>query len=66
MRSFEHGYLLETAISHPLLISMRVLGEYRGRQNLYTEQFPEVMATLRQWVGTYRRLMRLSYHETIW
>lgn len=48
MRSFEHGYLLETAISHPLLMSMRVLGEFRGRQNLYTEQFPEVLETLRQ------------------
>jgi len=48
MRSFEHGYLLETAISHPLLMSMRVLGEFRGRQNLYTEQFPEVLNTLRQ------------------
>lgn len=48
MRSFEHGYLLETAISHPLTMSMRVLGEFRGRQNLYTEQFPEVLNTLRQ------------------
>ena len=48
MRSFKHGYLLETAISHPLLMSMRVLGEFRGRQNLYTEQFPEVLDTLRQ------------------
>jgi Fic family protein len=48
MRSFEHGYLLETAISHPLLMSMRVLGEFRGRQSLYNEQFPEVLDTLRQ------------------
>jgi Fic family protein len=48
MRSFEHGYLLETAISHPLLMSVRVLGEFRGRQDLYAEQFPEVLDTLRQ------------------
>ncbi|MCY2952698.1 MAG: Fic family protein [Planctomycetota bacterium] len=48
MRSFEHGYLLETGISHSLLMTMRLLGEYRGRQNLYTEQFPEVLNTLRQ------------------
>ena len=47
MKSFEHGYLLDTAISHSLLKSMRVLGEFRGRQNLYTEQFPEVLETLR-------------------
>ena len=48
MKSFEHGYLLDTAISHSLLRSMRVLGEFRGRENLYTEQFPEVLETLRQ------------------
>ncbi|HNS22842.1 MAG TPA: Fic family protein [Sedimentisphaerales bacterium] len=48
MRSFEHGYLLETAISHSLLMAVRVLGEFRGRQKLYTEQFPEVLETLRQ------------------
>lgn len=48
MRSFEHGYLLETPISHALLMSMRALGEFRGRQTLYTEQFPEVLETLRQ------------------
>ena len=48
MRSFEHGYLLETAISHPMLVTMRVLGEFRGRQGLYAEQFPEVLDTLRQ------------------
>jgi Fic family protein len=48
MRSFEHGYLLETTISHPLLMTVRVLGEFRGRQKLYTEQFPEVLDTLRQ------------------
>lgn len=48
MKSFEHGYLLETPISHALLISMRALGEYRGRQGLYTEQFPEILETLRQ------------------
>ncbi|MFI5379471.1 MAG: Fic family protein [Tepidisphaerales bacterium] len=48
MRSFEHGYLLETNISHSLLMTMRVLGEFRGRQDLYTKQFPEVLDTLRQ------------------
>ncbi|HOW73954.1 MAG TPA: Fic family protein [Phycisphaerae bacterium] len=48
MRSFEHGYLLETPVSHSLLITMRAVGEFRGRQGLYTEQFPEVLETLRQ------------------
>lgn len=48
MRSFDHGYLLETSISHSLVMSMRVLGEFRGRQGLYSDQFPEVLETLRQ------------------
>jgi hypothetical protein len=48
MRSFEHGYLFNTPISHSLLMAMRSLGEFRGRQVLYSEQSPEVLETLRQ------------------
>jgi len=48
MRSFEHDYLLETPISHSMLMAVRVLGEFRGRQSLYSEQFPEVLDTLRR------------------
>ncbi len=48
MRSFEHDYLLETPISHSLLMSVCALGEFRGRQMLYTEQSPEVLETLRR------------------
>ena len=48
MRSFEHGYLLDTAISHSLLMSMRAVGEFRGRQVLYSQQAPEVLETLRR------------------
>jgi len=48
VRSFEHDYYLETPISHSLLMSVRVLGEFRGRQMLYTEQSPEVLETLRR------------------
>ncbi len=48
MRSFEHGYLLETAISHSLAMTLRGLGEFRGRQVLYSEQSPEVLETLRR------------------
>ncbi len=48
MRSFEHDYLLDTPISHSLVMAVRVLGEFRGRQGLYTDQFPEVLETLRQ------------------
>ena len=48
MRSFEHGYVFDTPISHSLLMAIRSLGEFRGRQVLYSEQSPEVLETLRQ------------------
>jgi Fic family protein len=47
MKSFEHGYLLESPISHSFAMAMRAIGEYRGRQMLYAEQSPEVLQTLR-------------------
>jgi len=48
MRSFEHGYFLEQPISQDLLMTVRRLGEHRGRQTLYHEQFPELLETLRR------------------
>lgn len=48
MKSFEHGYLMDTPLGHALGKALRVLGEYRGRQDLYADQSPEVLDTLRQ------------------
>src|ERR1700693_677873 len=48
MKSFEHGYLMDTPLGHALGKSLRVLGEYRGRQDLFVDQSPEVLETLRQ------------------
>lgn len=48
MRSFEHDTLLEAPISHGLLMAVRGLGEFRGRQVLYARQSPEVLETLRR------------------
>ena len=48
MRSLEYDYLLETPISHLQGMTLRALGEYRGRQALYVEQSPEVLETLRK------------------
>ena len=48
MRSFEHGYLADTPISQSLLMVVRSLGEFRGRQMLYNKQSPEVLDTLRR------------------
>ena len=30
MKSFEYGYYLETPLSHALLMTMRLLGEFRA------------------------------------
>ena len=48
MKSFEHSYLYEMPISHDLLSTMRALGEFRGREGMYTQQSPEVLETLRR------------------
>lgn len=48
MRSFEHGYLTEQPISQQLLMAVRTIGEFRGRQVLYERQSPEVLETLRR------------------
>ena len=44
MKSFENGYLMDTPLGHALGKALRVLGEYRGRQDLHADQFPEVLA----------------------
>ncbi|MBI2313450.1 MAG: Fic family protein [Betaproteobacteria bacterium] len=48
MKSFEHGYLYEMPVSHGLLATVRALGEFRGREALYSQQSPEVLETLRR------------------
>jgi len=48
MRSFEHGYFLEQYISQDILMTVRMLGEHRGRQTLYREQSPELLETLKR------------------
>lgn len=48
VRSFADDYLIDTPVSQALLMSVRALGEFRGRQALYAEQSPEVLETLRR------------------
>jgi Fic family protein len=48
MRSLEHDYLTETPISQKLLMTIRALGECRGRQVLFQRQSAEVLDTLRR------------------
>jgi len=48
MRSLEHDYLTEQPISQKLLMTIRALGESRGRQVLFQRQSAEVLDTLRR------------------
>ena len=48
MKSFEYGYFYEMPISHGLVSSIGLLGEFKGREGLYTQQYPEVLETLRR------------------
>lgn len=48
MRSFEYGYFLEQPISQDMLMTVRVLGEHRGRQSLYQQQSPQLLETLKR------------------
>lgn len=48
LQSFLADYLARTPLSQSLLMSVRGLGEFRGRQALYVEQAPEVLESLLQ------------------
>ena len=48
MKSFEYDYYLETPINHTALKTIRILGEYRGREVLFKHQTPEVLESLRK------------------
>src|SRR5271168_4773874 len=46
MRSFADGVIERQPLSQGLLQTIRQLGEYKGRQQLYTEQAPQVLKAL--------------------
>jgi len=46
MRSFLDGVIERQRLSQGLLQTIRQLGEYKGRQQLYTEQSPQVLKAL--------------------
>jgi len=48
MKSFENNYIESIPISHNVLQTIRLIGEYKGRQNLFKEQSPQLLDTLRQ------------------
>jgi Fic family protein len=48
MNSFEMEYLEIQPIPHSLLRTIRMLGEYRGKEALFIQQTPQVLESLRQ------------------
>lgn len=48
MRSFAPGFLERLSISHRVISTMRTIGEYRGKEDLFKRQTPQVLETLRQ------------------
>lgn len=48
MKSLESGFLEQQAVPLEMAGTLRVLGEYRGRQDLWARQAPQVLETLRQ------------------
>ena len=48
MKSFEFDYFLETPLNHAALKTIRIIGEYRGREVLFKHQTPEVLDSLRK------------------
>ncbi|MBI4774227.1 MAG: Fic family protein [Deltaproteobacteria bacterium] len=48
MHSFESGFLEKQPIPHSLLRTIRLLGEYLGKEALFRQQTPQVLESLRQ------------------
>jgi Fic family protein len=47
-KSFENGVLARQALSQSLLQSVRLVGEYRGKEALFSQQSPQVLQALRE------------------
>ncbi len=48
MKSFEPGFLENTTITPKLLQTVRLLGEFKGKEELFQQQAPQALETLRQ------------------
>ena len=47
-KSFENGVLARQVLSQSLLQSVRLVGEYRGKEALFSQQSPQVLQALRE------------------
>ncbi len=48
MKSFKDRYLERQPVTHGVLRTIRLLGEFKGWEALFREQFPQAIDTLRQ------------------
>lgn len=48
MKSLDPGFIERQPITHNLLRTIRQIAEYKGKQDLFKEQSPQVLETLRQ------------------
>lgn len=48
MKSFEPGFIENQDVTQGMLQTVRLLGEYKGKQELFKQQSPQVVETLRQ------------------
>lgn len=48
MKSFEDNRVLTQPLSPALLSTARVIGEFKGKQDLWQKQFPEVLNSLKE------------------
>jgi Fic family protein len=48
MKSFEDDYLLRQPLTPAVLGTARVIGEFKGKQDLWSERFPEVLKQLQE------------------
>jgi Uncharacterized conserved protein len=48
MKSFEPGFIEDQPITQNLLRTVRLLGEYKGKEALFKQQIPQALETLRK------------------
>ncbi len=48
MQSFEPGFIERQPITQNILRTIRLIGEYKGKQELFNQQAPQVLETLQQ------------------
>lgn len=48
MKSFQNNYIASIPITHNVLQTIRLIGEFKGKQDLFKEQSPQLLETLKQ------------------